>query len=675
MCPSDPSCAAPRAVATGSRNVEIQLPQTARPIPSVPDSGSPVVCRVCHARIGSTRSRRRPAGSVVLVAARPLAPGCSRKFFRERADKDVAGVITQKNVFPDWQVKNWHVYPDPRARFADPSQPGPPAVPAGRLRRPVLSPEPAAAHEEGRRRAVRGRRLPRAARAVGRREPAAGATAADDADGRHARPKLPPPKPAASAGRARARRLGTTRGVTPPRRGRSPRLAAPKRQARCRRPIRRPARPERDRRSPVRLPGSANKTDPRPSDSRSRTRPEGEAQKGRTGRPPTHGRDRHRGSPPPTTSAPSPPTSRATGIKLEQAVELGLLQQPRVPGPPRGPVPRRAAGDAGAVQLRRPGVLHRDRSSASPSAATLPGGAGERWRFNTDAGFTKLFPTGALLLVRLANQVVIDLVRRPARRRRVSNLTLSLVQPFLRGGGYAVTLEPLTRPSGTCCTPCGRTPGSASCSTSPSPAGGGLHEQPLRPPGAVAEPRPRHRRQPDRPDRRLPAAAAPVGRSSPTSGRTSRRWSDCCGSTRRSARAGSSRDLQVGQVEVQLLNSRGAVARQSAGGGGGGGGGIRGYLDALDNFKLQLGLPVTVGAGTRRHAAASRSASNSARFEDVYAAAAAAGSGGRAGSTRPTPVGAVPRPVAATAHRVARWSEGRRSRRTIGDRLGRVGAS
>ncbi|MFN3592514.1 MAG: hypothetical protein ACK4TG_10045, partial [Thermaurantiacus sp.] len=35
--------------------------------------------------------------------------------------------------------------------------------------------------------------------------------------------------------------------------------------------------------------------------------------------------------------------------------------------------------------------------------------AGNRWRLNTDAGINKLFPTGATLLVRFANQVVLDL--------------------------------------------------------------------------------------------------------------------------------------------------------------------------------------------------------------------------------------------------------------------------
>jgi hypothetical protein len=52
-------------------------------------------------------------------------------------------------------------------------------------------------------------------------------------------------------------------------------------------------------------------------------------------------------------------------------------------------------------------------------------------------------------------------------------------------------------------------------------------------------------------------------------------------------------DLQVSQVELQLLGSRsqllGPPTTQNTANSG-----VRGYLDTLDNFKLQLGLPVTV---------------------------------------------------------------------------------
>ena len=68
-------------------------------------------------------SRRWFVRCAFAAAVLAVGPGCSRKFFRQRADKEVEGVLTQKNVYPDWQVKNWNVYPDPRARFAS-SSPG-----------------------------------------------------------------------------------------------------------------------------------------------------------------------------------------------------------------------------------------------------------------------------------------------------------------------------------------------------------------------------------------------------------------------------------------------------------------------------------------------------------------------------------------------------------------------
>ena len=80
-----------------------------------------------------------PARRVLLVIFAAFflvaGPGCSRKFFRERADEDVAGVITQKNRFPAWAVKNWHVYPDPH-RTASPTR----STRIAHLTRPTTTP-------------------------------------------------------------------------------------------------------------------------------------------------------------------------------------------------------------------------------------------------------------------------------------------------------------------------------------------------------------------------------------------------------------------------------------------------------------------------------------------------------------------------------------------------------
>ena len=87
-------------------------------------------------------ARCLPPLAAVALLTLVFGPGCTRHDFRRRADKDVEGVISQKNVFPDWQVKSWHVYPDPRARFADKSNPDRPPFPPDDYAARLLSPNP-----------------------------------------------------------------------------------------------------------------------------------------------------------------------------------------------------------------------------------------------------------------------------------------------------------------------------------------------------------------------------------------------------------------------------------------------------------------------------------------------------------------------------------------------------
>src|SRR5262249_38896255 len=63
----------------------------------------------------------------------------------------------------------------------------------------------------------------------------------------------------------------------------------------------------------------------------------------------------------------------------------------------------------------------------------------------TVAGFGKLFSSGGQLLMGFASQVLFDFGgRNPRQPTVISALPMSFVQPFLRGGGRAVILEPLT---------------------------------------------------------------------------------------------------------------------------------------------------------------------------------------------------------------------------------------
>src|SRR5262249_25664030 len=70
----------------------------------------------------------------------------------------------------------------------------------------------------------------------------------------------------------------------------------------------------------------------------------------------------------------------------------------------------------------------------------------DSWTVNSETGFRRLFPSGALLIVQLANQLVVDLTGNAKHPEvSISALSLQLAQPLLRGGGYAVTLERLTQ--------------------------------------------------------------------------------------------------------------------------------------------------------------------------------------------------------------------------------------
>src|SRR5437660_3724579 len=68
--------------------------------------------------------------------------GCTRPFFRKRADQEVAEVLAEKDRDPAWKIQHWHVYADPRARFADPTDPDRPPKPPDDPAAYDLSPNP-----------------------------------------------------------------------------------------------------------------------------------------------------------------------------------------------------------------------------------------------------------------------------------------------------------------------------------------------------------------------------------------------------------------------------------------------------------------------------------------------------------------------------------------------------
>jgi hypothetical protein len=325
-------------------------------------------------------------GRWAAVAATAVAavPGCSRQQFRERTDLDVEGVISQKNIFPDWKVENWHVYPDPRSRFADPpgSNPDYPAYPPDDYAAWVTAPNP---QHPGRGGAGRyeGQGYLDCLAAWDAQNRAEDAVEEAKEKGQHAETG-----PAGASGAAGDPKTASGPNPAPD--------AGPK--------------SSQDAPAPGGPPGN----------------PLGAVSGGAAGYLQAFASQ-----------------DRPFRIRLEQAVELALF-------------------NSREFQFRRedlyltalPVTLERFSFAAQAFASEqiiresvgrdVPGGGGEFWRINTTNGFNRNFATGAQLMVRLANQIVIDLSG-PSPQTSISNLSLTFIQPLLRGGGYAVTLEALTQ--------------------------------------------------------------------------------------------------------------------------------------------------------------------------------------------------------------------------------------
>jgi outer membrane protein TolC len=131
-------------------------------------------------------------------------------------------------------------------------------------------------------------------------------------------------------------------------------------------------------------------------------------------------------------------------ITLEQAVELGLINSREFQNHRED-----LYLTALPVTLQRfafaPQFFFTEQAIRERFASKAPGGPANRWRFESSAGFAKIFSTGALLVAQLANETVVNLTGKAPHTVSISDINLDLVQPFLRGGGKAVTLEALTQ--------------------------------------------------------------------------------------------------------------------------------------------------------------------------------------------------------------------------------------
>jgi len=84
-----------------------------------------------HPLIQWALARRLRLAILALVLPGLLAPlaGCTRRFFRNSADSECSTILTEKSKGTPWQLDEFNVYPDPLARFADPTNPDRPPMP------------------------------------------------------------------------------------------------------------------------------------------------------------------------------------------------------------------------------------------------------------------------------------------------------------------------------------------------------------------------------------------------------------------------------------------------------------------------------------------------------------------------------------------------------------------
>lgn len=274
-----------------------------------------------------------------IAIAAIIGSGCTRKFYRKKADDDVIGLLTEKNKSPLWAIENWHIYADPRSRFADPDNPDRPLKPPDDPGAYALSPDP----------------QPRSKKKTGIFEGDGYLAYLQGWDAENREKK--------------ARRQSVARSQTP-----------------------------------------YGGTDSGLSESFEKVLKTEE---------------------------------KPYLIGLDQACELSLFNS-------REYQDRREDLYASAlpVSLERFSFVAQfaatEQAIREVTGRETPSGSGDRWNLTTSGGMSKLFPTGATLLVQLANRLVIELGT-GAPRISMSNLAAELTQPLLAGGGFAFTMEALTQ--------------------------------------------------------------------------------------------------------------------------------------------------------------------------------------------------------------------------------------
>jgi len=320
---------------------------------------------------------RRWAVSLALAAVLLAdSAGCTRRYFRDDADKEVSEVMAQKDKYPAWKIENWHVYADPRARFADPSNPDRPPKPPDDPAAYDLSPNPQKPGHAGVERIEGTGYLTLIAKWDQENR---AKRASEEADEQRQTAEPPGGAEEAEEGTAPAAAIGQA--------------AAGGGQA-----------------ADVSMAGPVS---PRDAILEATERSSLDV----TGRP-------------------------AYLMTLDQAAELAMFNsreyQDQRENLYLAALPVTLERFSLAAQF-----LASQEAIREYAGRNTPTGQTSNWTLNNGIGVSKILPTGALLLLNFSNQTVFDFLN-PKKTISESTLDFSAIQPLLRGGGKAVTLEPLT---------------------------------------------------------------------------------------------------------------------------------------------------------------------------------------------------------------------------------------
>jgi hypothetical protein len=333
----------------------------------------------------------RPALHLTLAASVLVPSGCTRRFFRNQADKEVGEVLAQKDKYPDWAIENWHVYPDPRSRFGDPTDPDRPPKPPDDPAAYDLSPNPQKPPKAGIQQIEGTGYL----ELIARWDQENRARLADE-DAAEKKQSAEPPEPEEQEPAVAPD--PDARAVAKKRPGHAEEWAIAKDM-----PAALPAAEDV-------MPGYTHRDAIEEAKARSLL--------DITGRP-------------------------TYLLTLDQAAELAMFNS-------REYQDQRENLYLVALPVTQERFSFMAQFFAAEQAIraytgnNTPDGQRNSWTLNSGTGFAKILPTGALLLFSIANQTVFDFIN-PKKTVSVTTLNFNAIQPFLRGGGRAVALESLTQ--------------------------------------------------------------------------------------------------------------------------------------------------------------------------------------------------------------------------------------